>query len=117
MVFEVIVKLRERDEESRDLLFVLGACTRVDGVRTLGGGGGYLRDVGDDERVASICFQKNDDATGNLVDVTEPDREQVRRALALDSRVEGYLVGPILQDDASDGEPDLVRRFRAGERG
>ena len=43
MVFEVALKLRENDEDSRRIMHVLASCTMLDGVRTLGGGGGCVR--------------------------------------------------------------------------
>ncbi len=119
MVFEVALKLRENDEDSRRIMHVLASCTMLDGVRTLGGGGGYLhgRPEAEDDYLVVLCFQKNDNATGNLVDVTEPDRDQVRKVLSSHQNVSDFLVGPILADGSPDYEPELVRRFKAGERG
>jgi hypothetical protein len=119
MVFEVMLKLRENEVSSTRLLGILSACASPAGVKVLSGGGGYLHGYLDaaDDYLVSFCFQKNDEKTGALIDVTETDREQVGRALDLHPLVESFLIGPLLDDHAPDNEPEMVRRFRAGERG
>jgi hypothetical protein len=121
MVFQVVLKLKVDDEKSEGVSSVLAAITRLDGKRTLGGGGGYLhgRPMPDDDFLVVLCIQKNDAATGDIVPVTEADREQARAALASHPNVARFLVGPVEPEgrtlDEMDGsEAALVREFRHG---
>ncbi len=102
ITFGIILKLRDNDtdSESHNIMAVLGALSHDGKKRVLAGGGGYLDGCKTKENDGIVIFymQKNDQETGDLVNVTNEDREYARRVLASHVNVIHFLVGPVESD-------------------